>query len=222
MKIKYEKEILQDIVLNSETLRQVLLAFNRNESASSYRLLNKKLNEWSINTDHFLSKSEITKKLQSEGKLNKLDYDKLFCHNSHCGRGSVKKRIMDDNLIEYKCFKCGNIGEWMGDKLVLILDHINGVNNDNRLNNLRFACPNCNSTLDTHCQGSKVYNINNSKNKIDKRTIRFDRLENRKLIWPNKKELIELLASNSFVGIGKIYGVSDNAVRKWCKKYEII
>ena len=33
----------------------------------------------------------------------------------------------------------------------LILDHINGVRDDNRLENLRIVCPNCAATLDTHC-----------------------------------------------------------------------
>jgi len=33
----------------------------------------------------------------------------------------------------------------------LILDHINGVPDDNRLENLRIVCPNCAATLDTHC-----------------------------------------------------------------------
>jgi protein-arginine kinase activator protein McsA len=35
--------------------------------------------------------------------------------------------------------------------MALVLDHINGVWNDNRLENLRILCPNCNATLDTHC-----------------------------------------------------------------------
>jgi ribosomal protein S27AE len=35
--------------------------------------------------------------------------------------------------------------------MALILDHINGVPDDNRLENLRIVCPNCAATLDTHC-----------------------------------------------------------------------
>jgi transposase-like protein len=58
--------------------------------------------------------------------------------------------------------------------------------------------------------------------KLDKRTLKHDRVESRKIEWPTKEFLIELLKNMSYVSIGKKYGVSDNAVRKWSKKYEII
>lgn len=38
---------------------------------------------------------------------------------------------------------------WNGSPLPLILDHINGVRNNNRPQNLRYFCPNCDSQLDT-------------------------------------------------------------------------
>lgn len=38
---------------------------------------------------------------------------------------------------------------------------------------------------------------------------------------PEKKELLELIKTSSFVEIGHKYGVSDNTVRKWCKKFKI-
>lgn len=46
-------------------------------------------------------------------------------------------------------------------------------------------------------------------------------ISRRKVDRPCKEELIDLLENNSFLGIGKIYGVSDNSIRKWCKAYEI-
>lgn len=220
MKKEYSKESLTEVVKTCETLRQVLLLFNRNESAGSYRVLKKRLSEWQIDYSHFLTRSEIMKKTFEEGKLFKRNNEDVFTIESNVSRNLVKQRILDNKLIEYKCFKCSNIGEWFGETIVLILDHINGINNDNRLENLRFACPNCNSQLETHCKGSN--GLKTKIPKIDKRTIKHDRIEARKIEWPSREILIELVRTMSYVSIGKKYGVSDNAVRKWCKKYEII
>jgi len=44
---------------------------------------------------------------------------------------------------------------WNRKKLKLVLDHINGVNGDNRPKNLQFLCPNCNSQQSTQGGGNK-------------------------------------------------------------------
>lgn len=41
----------------------------------------------------------------------------------------------------------------------------------------------------------------------------------RKVNRPEKEELYKLLKENSFCAVGKMFGVSDNAIRKWCKSY---
>ena len=76
--------------------------------------------------------------------------EEVFVENSDYARHHIKRRVIKEELVTYKCFNCGNTGEWMGKPLPLILDHINGVNNDNRVENLRFACSNCDSQLDTY------------------------------------------------------------------------
>ena len=53
---------------------------------------------------------------------------------------------------------------------------------------------------------------------------RCSQMGQRKVVRPNKEELEELIKDKKipFVHLGKLYGVSDNAVRKWAKKYGIL
>lgn len=76
--------------------------------------------------------------------------EEVFVENSTYARHNIKRRIIQKKLLEYKCFECNLDGEWNGKPLSLQLDHINGVNNDHRIKNLRFLCPNCHTQQDTY------------------------------------------------------------------------
>lgn len=75
--------------------------------------------------------------------------DEIFIEYSGYTNELVKGRIFKDQIIEYKCYEC-KITDWNNKPITLELDHINGVNNDHRLENLRFLCPNCHSQTDTY------------------------------------------------------------------------
>ena len=76
--------------------------------------------------------------------------EEVFVENSSYARCGLKKRIINQNLLLKQCAICGIPPEWQGKPMSLVLDHINGVNNDNRLENLRFVCHNCDSQLPTY------------------------------------------------------------------------
>lgn len=82
-------------------------------------------------------------------------HEELFIADCSIPRKIVKRAIIRDKVIPHECQECGNAGEYNGRPLTLQLDHINGVNNDNRIENLRFLCPNCHSQTDTFCGGNK-------------------------------------------------------------------
>lgn len=63
-------------------------------------------------------------------------------------RQNIKRRLILAGILENRCELCG-ISEWRGKPLSIQIDHINGVRDDNRLENLRMLCPNCHSQTDT-------------------------------------------------------------------------
>jgi len=62
---------------------------------------------------------------------------------------SLKKRLVESNILEYCCAKCENDGMWQGNELTLQLNHIDGNSYNHRLENLEFLCPNCHTQTDT-------------------------------------------------------------------------
>ncbi len=212
-----EKKDLKKTISESKSLNEVLVKLGRNTSSVSYKVLRKYIEEEKIDVSHFLTRKEITNQLLVNGKIKRIENFEMFTENSLVGRSVLKKRIITEKLINYECNFCGNDGNWMGNKITLILDHINGVNNDNRLENLRFLCPNCNSTLPTHCKGYLGL--------IDKEKIRNEKkeykpkLKLRKIERPSKETLISEVSEIGYSATGRKYGVSDNAIRQWLKYY---
>lgn len=117
----------------------------------------------SLSEEH---RSKIAKSLTGKEKPSNPKYSNecVFVEGSSYPRHGIKKRILKGNLLEYKCSCCNNDGNWNGQKLVLQLDHINGVNNDHRIQNLRFLCPNCHTQQDTYAAKNR-FNANRQPKK---------------------------------------------------------
>lgn len=220
-----EKEILEKIVKQSQTFKEVLTALNKKDTGSQYRIVKKKIIEFNIDTSHFLNHSEFIKKLFSEGRLIKKDDNEIFCENSKVARSLVKRRFLLIDGVKNECVECGQNEKWRDKKITLILDHENGKSNDNRLENLRLLCPNCNSALETHCLGFerlKRKEFIKNKEKIKKEYVYIPRLERRKVIRPSLEQLLEDINNTNYLAVGKKYGVSDVLIRKWIKNYGAI
>lgn len=85
----------------------------------------------------------------------------IFVQNSTACQKIMRKYYLRGNYSTYECSICGQPPEWQGKPLTLILDHTNGINNDHRLNNLRWVCPNCNQQLDTTGSKNQAYKNSN-------------------------------------------------------------
>lgn len=158
----------------------------------------------------------------------------IFIENSTASQRTLRSWYKKGNYTPYKCSICGMEPFWQGKELTLILDHINGQNHDDRLENLRWVCPNCNQQLDT--TGSRNIKKENVIKKfycadcgkeISFGSIRCNdcnskyRKKNLSNIPISRDELKEDIRTMSFVDIGKKFGLSDNAIRKWCDKLNL-
>jgi len=141
----------------------------------------------------------------------------LVTGSTYSNISRLKKRLIDDKLLSYKC-ECGNKGEWLGKKLILQLDHKNGINNDNRLENLRFLCPNCHSQTETF--GGKRLKKHRFRLKDNPEEYMKFLTKNRKVERPNYITLINEINRLGYASTGRQYGVSDNTIRGWIKFYE--
>jgi len=153
---KFEESNFKEIVSDSYSIGEVLEKLGLRAAGGNYKTFHKYIDKFGISTSHFESKNEVYKRTLGEAtKRVKIPLEKILVEDSTYSRGHLKKRLYKEGLKERKCEMCSQGEEWMGRKMSLILDHINGIHNDNRIENLRIVCPNCNATLDTHCGKNK-------------------------------------------------------------------
>lgn len=208
-------EDLLEAVSSSRSIRQTLLKLGLS-SNGSYETVKKYIKKLHIPTVHFCGKSWLRGNSQDWRKKPLSNYLVQGLTNYWM----LKKRLIEERAIPYECTIC-NIGpEWKGKKLVLQLDHKNGNRLDNRIENLRFMCPNCHSQTETYAGKKEKKEI--KKQYRPRPGSRKPKPWLRKTVRPTSEELLSMINGMSWRAIGKKYGVSDNAVRKWAKYYGLL
>lgn len=86
--------------------------------------------------------------------------EEILVENSKfSNRGQIKRKLFEAGMMENVCSSCGLGPEWNGKPITLQLDHINGVGDDHRIENLRILCPNCHTQTDSFAgRNLKKYN----------------------------------------------------------------
>lgn len=230
MKVSHMDEIsetaFRKIISDSYSYKECLRKMGyRSASGATINVLKQKISELRLSTEHFrpIKHTERT-------------FENVFCQASDVGGTVLRKWYIKYYKEPYVCAICGQEAEWNGKPLTLILDHINGYNHDNRLENLRWVCPNCNMQLDTTSGKNINHGVRNDRYRVcmDCGAPIHIRSTRCKKCWAKfvaqtahelnphniqRDELKNLIRTLPLVQVGRYYGISDNAVRKWCRKY---
>lgn len=238
-RLSYSEEQARKAIAASYSWAESLRKLDLCPSGGAWRVLRKHAQMWGISTDHF----DPTRSREEQG-TKKLPLEDLLVENSSCSRQNLKRRLFQEGLKEPRCEMCGQDEFWRGERMAMILDHINGVRNDNRIGNLRIVCPNCAATLPTHCgrknrlprrkrsckRCNQTFLPSNSTQRYCCQAcgVRWDRSKlrgrpqptARRVSRPPYEQLLAEIEATNYCTVGRKYGVSDNAVRKWVRFYE--
>jgi transposase-like protein len=233
---RYTDQQVRDAVASASNLTQALQTLGLRPAGGNHRTLRTLIERLCISTDHFAPSCDSWQHLPREP----IPLAEVLVEHSTYSRGTLKRRLYEQGLKRRECELCGLNDTWFGRPMALILDHINGIPTDNRIENLRIVCPNCAATLETHCGRKNRIERNpraclhcgaefmpkypshrycsqrcgtHSKGSHDPQP------ERRKVLRPSHEQLLSDLETTSFVAVGRKYGVSDNAVRKWLRYY---
>ena len=219
--MRYERrtwtdEQLIDAIKTSKTKREAILKMGL-KIPGSYKIVAKYIKSLNIDTSHFQSGLQVQRRINPA-----LPIEQLLTENSTHDYRYIKSRVIKDKLLPWKCSECG-IDSWCGKPLTLQMDHINGINNDHRLENLRFICPNCHSQTETYCgknqkKKSTVKHLCKHCQKPIYKSSTFCRKctpHQTKANWPSNSDLTDLVKKeNNFEKVGRQFGVTGAAVKK--------
>lgn len=136
----------RELVARGPTFSAVLAHFGMRNVGGNHRTLKDRVRRLGLSVEHLY---ENARALRAQGPTPKRSLEELLVKGSSMKSYHLKRRLLDEGVLENVCGECGQKPEWNGKPLVLQLDHVNGEHDDNRRENLRLLCPNCHSQTGT-------------------------------------------------------------------------
>jgi len=152
---KYTDEALCQSIVSSNSIRGVLQKLGLAEAGGNYSAIKQRISLLHLDVSHFHGKGwrkGSSKPIKAAEELTAYLVNGRVCRSSH-----LRIRLLHENLKEAKCEMCGN-SQWLEHPIPLELDHVNGDKADNRLENIRFLCPNCHALTPTY-RGKNIRSV---------------------------------------------------------------
>lgn len=147
-KKKWTDDQLQIAVRVSRSYRAVILKLGLVPAGGNYRQISRRIHELRLEVSHFTGKGWNTGLAFQPRPPRPIK--KLLIRDIDIQSNTLKRRLFREGVLVPRCQMCGWAQRSPDGRLPVELDHINGDNKDNRLENLRILCPNCHSLQPTH------------------------------------------------------------------------
>lgn len=220
-----DKSNFEKCVRESKSTKEAIFRLGYSPPTNYYTMFKNYVKKHNVDVSHFISRGEIIKNARLLNPYKKYEFKDIFIENfgGSVSSNHLKEKLYKAGLKTKKCEFCGQDENWSFGKIPMILDHINGNHYDNRVENLRILCPNCDSTLPT-------YKAKNKKNKKENNLSQIKRIEKNRngtskyvLVENFKKQILELNLDKSKRGwkakISKHMKWSPTFTNNFIKKY---
>ncbi|GGW20399.1 hypothetical protein GCM10018980_36880 [Streptomyces capoamus] len=149
--VKWTRELLEPVVAVSSSVNEVVRRLGLDSVGGHQANIARRIKTYGLDTSHFTPGTRTERMRHNQRRRTAVE---ILVENTsaHARRIPSRRlrRAMGELGVPERCALCGMEPVWLGERLPLEVDHVDGNWRNNRVENLRFLCPNCHSTTDTY------------------------------------------------------------------------
>lgn len=139
----WDEDKFSELCLTEPSIHMVLVGMGVSTASSNYKYATRLADRLGVSLPVYEATGAATRRYT---------LDELFSNGMKRDNQYLRRIMVTELGIPDECVECGSGPVWRDKPITLQLDHIDGNNKNNMIENLRIMCPNCHSQTDTFCR----------------------------------------------------------------------